>query len=356
MDHIGILKRAWGITWRYRILWLFGLLAGGAGSTGGGGGGNYPMGGGEIGPATQRDVERAFAWVQDNLPLIISVSAFLFFIGFALFIISIAAKGGLIYLVNEAAEERPVRGMDGWSAGFSAWLRLLGISFVLFAPIVVVSIVLLVAVLAPVVGPAIGGGTPRVEAMVGLCGGLAFGGLLLVIVSIVAGVLDTLGSRHAVLDGTGVFRSIGEAWTDLRTRFKDVAIVWLLMLAAGIAYGIAVGVVAAVFAFGIATAALGQVWALVGLISLVLFVVLLLPTAIFSTFTSAVWTIFFRRMSGREQLSETIAPPGAPVAGATPPAPYPPAPPAPYPPAPPRGLPLGPMPPSPPAAPSPPPE
>jgi len=368
VDHIGILKRAWNITWRYRILWLFGLLAGGAGSWGGGGGGNYPAGGGEISPSLQRDMERMVSWAQENLPLILSATAFLLFIGFALFMISIAAKGGLIHLVNEAAEERPVRGMEGWAAGFSAWLRVFAISFVLFAPIVAVSIVLLIAVLAPVIGPAIGGGTPRVEAMFGLCGGLAFGGLLLVIVSIVAGVLDTLGARHAVLAGTGVFRSIGEAWTDLRTRFKDVAVMWLLMLAVGIAYGVVVGMVATVFGFGIAMAALGQAWVIAGVISFVLFVVLLLPTAVFSAFSSAAWTIFYRRLSGREPLSGTVGAPGTPVQGYAPPSPYPPAPypsappapsapeppapepPAPEPPAPepPRGLPLAPYPPPPP--------
>jgi hypothetical protein len=26
MDHIKVLKRAWEITWRYRVLWIFGII------------------------------------------------------------------------------------------------------------------------------------------------------------------------------------------------------------------------------------------------------------------------------------------------------------------------------------------
>jgi hypothetical protein len=38
VDYIDILKRAWAVTWRYRILWLFGIFVGGSSSYSGGGG------------------------------------------------------------------------------------------------------------------------------------------------------------------------------------------------------------------------------------------------------------------------------------------------------------------------------
>ena len=38
MDHIKVLKRAWEITWRYRVLWIFGIIL--ALTTARGGGGN----------------------------------------------------------------------------------------------------------------------------------------------------------------------------------------------------------------------------------------------------------------------------------------------------------------------------
>jgi hypothetical protein len=73
-------------------------------------------------------------WLQDNIALIAAIAAFFIVLGFALFILSVAAKGGSIFLVNEAEEGRPVRGMDGWAAGFRMWFRVFGIGFVLFVP------------------------------------------------------------------------------------------------------------------------------------------------------------------------------------------------------------------------------
>ena len=46
MDHIGVLKRAWHMTWRYRVLWVFGIILALTTSRGGsGGGGQYNFGG-----------------------------------------------------------------------------------------------------------------------------------------------------------------------------------------------------------------------------------------------------------------------------------------------------------------------
>ena len=358
MDHIGVLKRAWTVTWRYRILWLFGLFAGGASSTGGS---NYQFGTGDFDEATFRQFEQFGYWIEENIALVFAAAAAFALVGLALFVISIAAKGGLVHLVNNAEEGREVRGMDGWSAGFRVWFRVFGIGFVLFAPIVLISGLLLLAIFAPLVGSLVSGGAPGPEAFVGMCGGVLFGGALLLVVGVIAGVLDTLGVRHAVISGTGVFRSIGAAWSDLRSRFKDVAVMWLLMFAVGIAYGIAVGMVAAVFGVAIAVAVLGgSIWG-AAVAGAVLGLVLLLPTAIYSAFISTVWTIFYRRLTGREVVQGAEppaagtrhvppAPPTAPQPGGSPMPPAPPPPPQ-------GGLPLAPpyAPPyAPPAPPSPP--
>ncbi|MBW6468480.1 MAG: hypothetical protein K0B85_04895 [Coriobacteriia bacterium] len=353
MDHIGVLKRAWKVTWRYRILWLFGLFAGGAGGGGGGGGG----GGSSWTPSPDsewlptREIERVGWWLQDNIALIVAVVAFFAVLGLGMFILSIAAKGGLVFLVNEAEEERPVRGMDGWAAGFRAWFKVFGIGFVLFVPYMVLMLAVLVATLAPIIRPFISGGQPGLEAFVGMCGGLALGGLVLLLLGILIGVLDTLAVRYAVLDGRGVFSSIGAAWTDVRTRFKDVFVMWLLMIAVGLAFGVVIGVAAAIFGFGIVAAILAEEFVVAGVVGFALFIFLLLPTAIYGAFTSAVWTVFFRRLTGREVIEAAASPgytpplvpgapadtPPAPPAAPSPPAaPYAPAPPAaPYPPGPP---------------------
>lgn len=357
MDHIGVLKRAWSVTWRYRILWLFGLFAGGTG----GGGGGYNFSSGDLPRDVEwigsRELARVGYWLQDNIALIIAVAAFFMVIGFGMFILSIAAKGGLVHLVNEAEEERPVLGMDGWSAGFRNWFRVFGIGLVLFLPFFVLLFFVLIATFAPLIGPVIAGGEPGLEAVAGMCGGLFFGGIVLVLLGILIGLLDTLAVRHAVLDDSGVFASIAAAWNDVRTRFKDVLVMWLIMIAVGIAFGIAVAMVAAVFGVGIVAAVFTEAYVVAGVVGFLLFLALLVPSAFYGAFTSAVWTVFFRRLTGREAAAPAAAPgyapPLDPVSGA-PVAPMPPAAP-PAAPMPPVSPPAAPMPPvAPPAAPEPP--
>ncbi len=321
MDHIGVLKRAWHITWRYKILWLFGLFAGGAG--GGGGGGGVGRGGATwTEDATSldwlplREMQRIGWWVQDNIALIAAVVAFLLILGFAMFIISIAAKGGLIHLVNEAEEGRPVRGMDGWAAGFRAWFRVFGIGFVLYAPYTLLALTFLLLMFAPVFASLLSGGEPRPEAFIGVCGGFALGGIVLLVLGILIGWLETLAVRHTVLDHSGVFASIGGAWTDIRVRFKDVIVMWLLIVAVGIAFGVVVGIVAAIFGVSIVAAIFAETYAAAAVAGAALFFALLLPSAIFGAFGSAIWTVFFRRLTGREVVA---APPGAAPSAPMPP-------------------------------------
>jgi hypothetical protein len=331
VDHIGVLKQAWRVTWRYKILWLFGLFAAGTSGGGGTGGSNvtWTEDIGSLDSSQLREIERIGWWLQDNIALIAAIVAFFAMLGLALFVLSVAAKGGLVFLVNEAEEGRPVRGMDGWAVGFRMWLRVFGIGFVLFVPYTILVVLILVATFAPLVAPLIGGGQPGPEAFVGLCGGLALGGLVLLVLGVLLGLLETLGVRHAVLDGSGVFASIGGAWRDVRVRFKDVFVMWLLTIAVGIGFGVFVGVIAAVFAVGMFAAVFSGEFIAAAVVGIAFFLAMLLPSAVFGAFTSAIWTVFFRKLTGREAVEPPAQPgyappvaPDAPGPVTSPAAPY----------------------------------
>ncbi|MDZ4064541.1 MAG: hypothetical protein U1E22_07735, partial [Coriobacteriia bacterium] len=128
MDFGGILKRAWNVTWRYKILWIFGLLAGGAS---GGGNFNYNLGQNDLSQQQIDNFADLGSRIESALPVIIAVLVFLFIVGIGLWILSIAAQGGLVHLVNEAEESREVRAGFGWTAGFGKWGRVLLLQLVL---------------------------------------------------------------------------------------------------------------------------------------------------------------------------------------------------------------------------------
>lgn len=336
MDHFEIVKRAWRITWRYRILWVFGLFAAAAGGGGGGlrgtFGNNFTSRGG-----TGAVPDAVRSWVVANLPFIILAAAALFLIGIAFWMVSIAARGGLVYLVNEAAEERPVRARPGWAVGFHFWGRTFLISLLLALPIIAIAMVAGIFVAIAVVG-ASAGGAAAVSGFLflGICGVVAAALVILIPLSILIGILDQIGLRHGVLDDMPAVDAIKAAWWDVRHRFSDVAVMWVLLFAIALGYGVVIAIVAvALFVPALALAAF-HAWAAAALLFLVAVVVLLLPSAIFNTLYSSAWTLFFRRLTGREA-AQTLpvhaapagyTPPPPPGASAAPESPVMPAPPA----------------------------
>ncbi len=336
MNYTGIIKRAWNIVWRYRILWLFGLLAGSSGGTSGGSS-NYSTGRGDFGgtPDYFYDIER---WFETNVGLIIAIAVFLLLIGLAFLLISIAAKGGLIYLVREADEDRPVRGGAGWSVGFRNWGRVFLIDLLLMLPFLVVSLIFAVLMIVPFLGD-FSNEAATATAGLGVCGALAIGVPLLLVGGIVVGILELYATRFAVLHDVTAVASIGQAWQLFKSRFKDTVLMGLLLFGIGIAFGVAVAVLAAIFGVVGALASFGSSSAIplvfaIGLLSLILVV----PAAIYGAFTSAVWTLTFRALTEPERVIPVRAaqpmsymppvPSGAPAPAAPPAPPAPPSPPA----------------------------
>lgn len=357
MDYGRILKRAWNVTWRYRVLWIFGLFAGGVSSGGGGGGGNSGYQG-NLGDSSTYDstwANNLFDQAQQYVWLIVLVLSVLVVIGIALWILSVAARGGLIHLVNEAEEGRPVRAADGWSAGFRNWVRIFAVDLVLYLPFTILLVLLFGMAFAPLIIAGVNGTDPT-AGVFSLCGGAAFALLVTVVVGFVVGLLEMLATRHVVLAEEPAMRAISHAWGDFRARFKDLFIMWLITVAVGMAYGLAIGIFAAIFAVAMGVSIAAGIWAVAAVIAFVMFLVLLVPTAIFGTFSSALWTIFYRQMTGRDPAvrAEPTAPTGyaVPAGYATPQGgggTYP------APPVPDSGYPVPPVPPAPPAPPAAPP-
>lgn len=358
-----IIKKAWHITWHYRWLWILGMFAGvtGGGSGGGGGGNNWRTPGGTGTSSTSTDFPKDLPdlrsiepLLQNWLPFILILIVLLFVIGIAFAIIGIGARGGLVWAVNEIEEGRSPRLGEAWNAGFHRFWSILGLGLLLQFPIVVAALLMAGLIAAPIVGPVLRGAEPDPALVIApICGVLAIGVPLLLIAGVVFGVMYITGVRFIVLDGMGTMHGAGEAWRALRARLGDHALMYVisigLSIAAGLVLAIPIVVVALTTIVPAAIAAVGSDWAVFsGMIALfvVLAVVLGLAfTAIWGTFTSAMWTVFFRRLTGREVLvappspvpspvSPGYQPPVAPVAYAppAPPAYAPPAPPS-YPPA-----------------------
>lgn len=357
MDYLGILKRAWELTWKYKALWVLGFFAmSGGGSSAPSSGSRYQFDAqnGFQGMPYANEFQRVTDWFEANAAVLLVVASFAALFGLVYFILSIAARGGLVHSVNEAEQGRPVALRDGWSVGFHHWGRTFMIGLVAFLPIIVI-VIALVAALVPVfvvasVGTnAISGAEsfgPRGLAAAGgtiLCCGLPLLLIALAVLGVVLSIVMELAIRYGVLYDMTFGKALSQGWKDVWAK-RGAVVMWLVMLLPAIAYGIVVG---AILLGALLPAVLvlrgGSSVIPVAILGAVVLLVLLVPGAIYGTFVSASWTVFFRRMTGLGQIAVQPAP-AYPTPGAYPPPPvaYPPARPAPprapewTPPAPPR--------------------
>ncbi len=174
-----VLKRAWDIAWRYKILWLFGFFAAEAS----GGGFNSNFNSSSTSNATSRASAAQFLQALERWwPVIVGMIVFFVLVGIAIWIVSVAARGGIVRLTSDADAGLEVRASNGWSTGFSKWGRVFLQQLVFFLPIflIVLIFVLLFALtlggsIAGIVAGSRGTGNPGALAggIVGLVAGHA---------------------------------------------------------------------------------------------------------------------------------------------------------------------------------------
>ena len=305
MDYFDLLKRAWTITWRYKALWVLGLFVGAvSGGSTGGVGSNYSMGSQDFSGDGGQAFTQMERWATDNLALIAVVAGVLVIISLALWVLSVAAQGGIAYGTNEAAEGRaPSLGM-AWSVGFSKWGRTFMIQFVLGLPVLLMVMIMGGVLVASGLAGVSGGDA---AAGVGIC--LFFPILLVVILaaSFIIGILLPMAVRYGVLLDVSFGQAIKRAWDDLWGK-KGLFVFWLVMLLPGLAYGVAVTVIAIPLAIPLVFLFIAEQFVMAIALIVLMVLVLMLPGAIYGTFVNAAWTLFFRSVAGLDPDVSSAAP------------------------------------------------
>jgi len=328
VDYLDIVKRAWNTTWRYKILWLFGLFAGagsgGGGSNGGGGGNSAGSGTGSGNAAAERFFEQA----QQYLPLLIAIAVVLVLIAIVFFVLTFAAQGGLIHLVNEAEEKRSVKAADGWRVGFGHWGRVFLIDFLIGLPVLVLVLIFALIFGASLVGLVTGASSANSSsaasagAIAGGIGGMCCGFVFLFVAvfaySIVFGTVNQLALRYAVLEERTAIESLKQGWSDVWAKRGAVGM-YFVMWATSIVYSIVVSVMLIIFIIPIVLLSIAGNIAGVAALGFVVALVAMFPAAVYGAFSGSAWTIFFRRMTGRESLAPAAFAPA--YEGGYPPAP-----------------------------------
>jgi hypothetical protein len=354
MDHIKILKRAFKITWDYKVLWIFGIILALTVASGRNPGNNpsnqaqYTIDEGDTPPSTEipesielpggREIDvpevlqEASTWITIGAILVGCCCCFGIVWVVVWTVLRYVAETALIRMVGdyeETGEKRSIR--EGFRMGWSRTsLRLFLIDLLFFLAGVVVFILVLFLMAAPV-GLAVWMFSQGVIVL-GIISAVAAAGVfflfifLAIILDLAVKFVKPFFQRACVLEGLGVGESLVRSFDMMKRHFAwDVAIMWLIVVGLNIAWIIAMFIVGfllfivALFVAAIPALVLGGLVGLIfgwivglvvgGLVGGLIFFILLFASTTFleglrMTFLSTLWTLTYRELLAIEGLNE----------------------------------------------------
>jgi hypothetical protein len=316
MQYGQVLARSLSIAWRHKYLWLLAIFAGegaaGVGAPSSGASGqrwNAPA------QATTPDWNQVSAWVSAHLAVLWTIGIALVALLVVLFLVSAVANGALVKGAAEHDVERPFTLGLAWKAGLASFWPLLRLK--LFALLVGVTTVVIILGLVAIAFFSATSGAAALSAGVGVLAALLV--LAAIPFWLVFGVALLFAVRAVVLDGLSASAALATGFRLIRRRLGRVALLWLLIVAAGVVAGIAVGVgialltvLAGAFIVGAALASGYIAAVIIGVPSALLWLAVVFAVAgAVSAFNSTYWTIAYRRLEVEPELtgSTQMAPP-----------------------------------------------
>jgi hypothetical protein len=343
MDYGSLIGQAWRITWRYRFLWVLGVLAGGAV-------GMPSLNSGNTGWQTNsRDIPQltpgvaAVAvgieqWALANIGLLIGVAGVGVLLALVLLVLSFIAQGGMAQATADLATGHTSSLGRAWSAGLHLFWRYVGLWLVLVAAGIIFAAIIGTVVAA--VGVAtVAGGAPGVGLSIGalaaaaiIVGFVAFvvqtagetsvprwlivvGATLFALPLITVLALGALGlsivvafaQRAIAVENVGPIDALRSGWQLTRAHVGESLLTWLINV--GLATATAV---TALFGIGAAVVLLGGIgWTLfsvagltaptvayIGVGGLALLALILVLIGIANAFFWTYWTLAYLRLSG----------------------------------------------------------
>jgi len=295
MDFGKIIKRAGEITWRWKILWVFGFLV----SLGSGGGGRSSSNWSGRG-------EHFEQFVEHNIPeitaLIIALACVGVLIGIALWVLSVIGRGALIGGVQQVEEEGSTSLGRAWRAGVKRFWTLFGIGILTGLPIFILALIVVAAFAGPIltdIGISEGGEPSGIFLFSFLCGAPLC--CLTVAAGIVLTQIQKYADRAAVLEGLGWTDAFLRGWQMLRDNIGPTLVFWLISFGIGLVLAVVVGggmlVLALPFIAFLASADPG-LWMAAPIIcgGLLAMIAGAAIGSVVQTFTSSMWTLAYRQM------------------------------------------------------------
>lgn len=306
MDYGEIITRAWRITWNNKYLWVLGFLAALTSAGSNGNSANYSFNESDFADPNQ------MARIGAMALLVVCV---LMIVGLLLWLLSVAARGGLVAGVNQLDDGEKVTLGEAFGAGWKAVWRVIGVYLLTYLPLILISIVVGIVV-AISFGGAIAATTITESPEELFAGGFALLALCLCLficalipISIILYYIAEFGMRGVVIHKLGITESIRQGWQLFRNNLGPVLILAVLLFIISIMVSVALGIVMvplAAIVFGPAFfsmvsegtfSPLGIAWTIGGGLCLGIFGAALM--SVYQTWVSAVWTLAYKAFTSK---------------------------------------------------------
>lgn len=307
MDYGNVLARAWQISWRWKVLWILGLLAGLGRAMSGGSNSRYSTGSGEWGGPQDLGIP------PEVFGALAGAACLGLIIGIALWVISVIARGGLIAGVHQVEEEGDTSFGRAWRAGASRFWTLFGIGILAAIPMILAIllgfVVLGTTLFAGIQASGSSSGLSRLGAIlapVACCSVTFLCGLF--VVALVLAQIRIYAERAAIMEDLGWIDAFKRGWQILKENLGPTIILWIIFFVIGLALALLITAALAVLMLpfiALLTSSDPAAWAVGplfcgGVIAAVVFAAIV---AFIETFTSATWTLAYRDLAGLDSPS-----------------------------------------------------
>ena len=302
MDYGYALTRAWQITWKYKVLWIFGILAGcGTNSSSGSNGSNFSQDYSEMPPEMIEAGERAFAFFSQPAVIV----GIVFLIILVIILTSFFSTIGRVALISgtykaEAGAERLGFG-ELFKDGLSRFWRFFGMNLLVSIPFIIVIFGLLGAAIASVIGAE--NANLAEEFLVAFIPTICVLLCCLFIFSLFVGMVLQQAQNAMIVEDLGISASLIRGWEVFKNGlghiFLMAVILFIIAMVVGVA--IAIPVLLVVFPAGIAFLMDGaqsfQPLILAGLCLVAYLPISLAANGALSTYVQSAWTLTYLQLT-----------------------------------------------------------
>lgn len=295
--YLEILKKSAAIVWQNKFLWWFGLLI----ALGSPGSFNFS------GSDNQMEKSGQFVDTIKNHWQIVIIAAFIIFIiGIVLYLLSLVAKAGLIKSVYKINLGKKTSFKENWKEG----RKYLGKLFLLGLLMGIVIIVVLLVLATPAVYLFI------IKSWISAVMLTLLAIAIFIPLAFVIATTAILAEYYIVLSDLKVWSAIETGYDLLTKNISKNIIFSLLMLAAGMAFGLlflplivlalAIGAPTGILLYSLSKLAFGVFIAIAILVSLA---VVLFLASVFISWKKTAWTLFFQEIakSAEPEVAEKVA-------------------------------------------------